>query len=83
MESDKIQEVRKAKNVPNNCMLITDQFEINNILEDIDFDHNPESIIQEDSFSSLFINTDMGDYTEIWGIHTSVVYDNSKAYRIY
>jgi hypothetical protein len=25
----------------------------------------------------------MGDYTEIWGIHSSVVYDNSKAYRIY
>jgi RAB protein geranylgeranyltransferase component A len=83
MESDKIQEVRKAKNVPNNCMLISDQYEINKILKDIGFDHNPESIIQEDSFSSLFINTDMGDYTEIWGIHTSVVYDNSKAYRIY
>lgn len=82
MESDKIKEVRKAKDIPDNCMLISDQYQVNEILDMIGFNHNPESIVLEDSFSSLFTDSKEGEFTEIWGIHENTVYKNSKAYRI-
>jgi len=82
---------KKAKNIDvENLTLITDQYEvdivINNVgeerLKNLGFTHDKDSIIHEDSFSAVFVGTKNGDYSEVWAFHNSFVKKNSIGYKL-
>lgn len=62
--------------------LVQDQYEINHILDSIGVEYDNESIIAEDSYGCLWVDVENGDYSEIWGIHTSVPYLDKWAVRL-
>jgi hypothetical protein len=62
--------------------LVTGSHEIDQILEHIGVEHDRESIVLEDSYSCLWVDTDNGDYSEVWGIHKSVPYTHLWAVRL-
>ena len=57
--------------------LVTGAFEVNQTLEKLDFNHDPESNVLEDSYHALFIKGD-----EYWGCHKATPLVNSTVYRI-
>lgn len=75
-------ETTKAKHLPDGLTLVTDSHEVNRTLDHLGIDHDPGSIILEDSYGALFIGSEDGAYTEVWGVHESVVNDNSTAYKL-
>lgn len=65
-----------------NLSLVTGSIEVNNVLEHIGVSHDPESIVAEDSYSCLWIDTENGEYSEVWGIHKSVPYTSLWAVKL-
>jgi hypothetical protein len=57
-------------------------YEIDQILDHIGVEQDRESIIAEDSYSSLWVNVENGEYTEVWGAHVSVPYLHKPVYRL-
>ena len=51
--------------------LVTNPREIDHILDSIGVEHNRDSIVLEDSYNCLWVDTDNGEYAEVWGIHKS------------
>ncbi|WP_206750720.1 hypothetical protein, partial [Halorubrum sp. SP3] len=54
--------------------LVTNPREIDHILESIGVEHDRESIVLEDSYNCLWVDTENGEYVEVWGIHKSTPY---------
>ena len=83
---NKIYDETKVKNLnPDekpNLRLLTGRMEIDHVLESIGVDHDPESIVLEDSYNCLWIDTKGGEYTEVWGIHKSTPYLDRVAVRL-
>jgi hypothetical protein len=79
---NKIYDEKKAKELGDHLLLITDSYEVRTILDHIGVNHDPSSIILEDSYSSLFVDTKAGEYSEVWGIHRSTVHKNDTAVRL-
>lgn len=52
--------------------LVTDPYDIDHVLDHIGVDHDRDSIVLEDSYNCLWIDTQDGEYVEVWGIHKSV-----------
>jgi len=55
-----------------NLQLVQNQEKINQILEHIGVTQDRNSIILEDSYGCLWVDTAHGAYTEVWGIHKNV-----------
>jgi len=62
--------------------LVTDSYEIDQILDHIGVEHDRDSIVLEDSYGCLWVDADNGDYSEVWGIHKSVAYTSLWAVRL-
>jgi hypothetical protein len=62
--------------------LVSGSYEVNQILEVAGVEHDPDSIVLEDSFGCLFVDTAHGAYSEIWGVHKSVPYLDATARRV-
>jgi len=65
-----------------NLSLVTGSFEVNQILDHLGVDHDPDSIVAEDSYGCLWVDVSDGEYTEVWGIHKSVPYMDRIAVRL-
>lgn len=57
--------------------LITDAYEVNQILDRLGVNHDSDSIVLEDSYHSIFTKGD-----EYWGCHKATPRTNSTVYRI-
>lgn len=57
--------------------LITDAHEVRQILDRLGVNHDPDSIVLEDTYGSILTNGE-----EYWGIHKSTPLVHSTAYRI-
>ena len=55
-----------------NLQLVQNQEKINQILEHIGVTQDKDSIVLEDSYGCLWVDTAHGSYTEVWGIHKNV-----------
>ena len=55
---------------------------VQNELEQKGLIHDTESIILEDSFASLWVDVEQGDYVEVWGCHYDTPHLNDTAYKI-
>lgn len=80
-DEKKVRELQPEEK-PNLQLIQTGQGTINQILDDIGVDHDPESIVLEDSYGSLWVDSEGGEWTEVWGIHKSVPYLNRTAVRL-
>lgn len=65
-----------------NLSMVQGQFEVNQVLDHIGVDYDNESVIAEDSYGCLWIDTCGGDYCEVWGMHMSVPYLNRDVVRL-
>lgn len=75
-------ETKAVENLDNDYKIITDQKEINRILDNIGADYDPDSIVLEDSYGSLFVKIDDGDYSEVWGVHNNTPRDHHTAHKL-
>lgn len=74
---------RKVEDLPDRLSLILDQREVNSILDDIGVEHDPDSIVAEDGYNTLFVDSnEHGQYMEVWGIHYNVPMDFQTAYKL-
>jgi hypothetical protein len=73
---------KKVKNLNDSLLLISDSQEVNQILDRIGVNHDPSSIILEDSYNTLFVDTNQGDYSEVWGIHKNTATLDRVAVRL-
>lgn len=62
--------------------LVTDPYEIDQILDHIGVTHDRDSIVLEDSYSCLWVDTQNAEYVEVWGIHKSTPYLDRVAVRL-
>lgn len=70
-----IYDEKQAKELENGkYTLISGTHEVQHVLDSIGVSHDPESIIAEDSYSSLLVETWEGEYTEVWGFHSNTVH---------
>lgn len=65
-----------------NLSLVEDSFEIDKILDYIGVDYDRDSIILEDNYNCLWVDTNYGEYTEVWGIHHSIPHNDRIAVRL-
>lgn len=65
-----------------NLSLVTGGHEVNEILDMIGIEHDPDSIVRRDSYHALLVDTNHGAYSEVWGIHYSVPHLSHTAYRL-
>lgn len=84
-------QTKKAKNINDeNLTLITDQYEVDIVIDNVGkkrlkslgFTHDTDSIIHEDSFSAVLVGTKNSDYSEVWAFHNSFVKKNSIGYKL-
>lgn len=57
---------------PNLQLIQGGAFEIDQVLDHIGVTHDRDSIIAEDSYSSLWVDSENGEYTEVWASYASV-----------
>jgi hypothetical protein len=57
--------------------LITDPYDVNQILNRLGVNHDPDSIVLEDSYHAIFTKDD-----EYWGCHKATPLTSSTVYRI-
>jgi len=62
--------------------LVTGSREVNDILDICEIEHDPESIVLEDSYNSLLVNVENGEYSEVWGIHQFVPHLSHYAVKL-
>lgn len=74
--------VRDLPQDPEDLQLVTGSVEVNEILDRIGVDHDPESVVLEDSYGCLWVDVEDGEYSEVWGIHKSAPYMNRYAVRL-
>jgi len=67
---------------PNLDLVQGGRCEIDQILDHIGVDQDRDSIIAEDSYSSLWVDVQNGEYVEVWGAHASVPYTHKRVYRL-
>ena len=80
--TDKPLETKPVGELDEHLSLVTDQYEVNRILDYIGAEHDPDSIVLQDSYGCLFADVEKGDYSEVWGVHRSVPYKAATAYRL-
>ena len=80
--NDEPLETTSVEQLDDHLTLTTDQHEVNRILDHIGAEYDADSIVLEDSYGCLFVDTEQGDYTEVWGVHRSVPYKAATAYRL-
>lgn len=81
---DQIEELTTVREIPDYLRYIdTGIHDTYQFLDRFGIDHNPESIVLEDSFNTVFYgnNPDTGEF-EIWVAHKSVPYLNADAFKI-
>lgn len=82
-ESDPQPETMKVKELSDDLELEGDHHTVNKILDAIGVEHDPDSLVLEDSYSTLFVGyTQHGDYAEVWGVHKDTAYRNTTAYKL-
>lgn len=79
-DEKKVRELQDS-NKPN-LSLVSGSYEVNEILEHLGIEHDPESVVLEDSYNCLWVDTEGGEYTEVWGIHKSTPYMDRVAVRL-
>jgi len=77
-----IYDEKQVSELSNDLLLVTDQHSINKTLSCIGVTHDLESVVLEDSYGCLFVETEDGDYAEVWGIHKSTPYLSETADRL-
>lgn len=65
-----------------NLQLIQDSYDIHEILDREGIENDPESIVLEDSYNCLWVDTEEGEFSEIWGIHKTVPFNHLTAVRL-
>jgi hypothetical protein len=71
-----------VEEVPDSLRLMQGgSYEVNQFLNNLGIDHNPDSIVLEDSFNTVFYGDNNGDF-EVWVCHKSVPYLNARAYKV-
>lgn len=78
---DQFEKEGKVKDIPDNLKLQCGTYEVKQRLEDLGIDHDPQSIVLEDSFNCIFEGNN-GDNYEIWVCHKSVPYLQARAYKV-
>ena len=83
IDINQIEKEATVNDIPESLRLITGSYEVNQFLDNFDISHNPDSIVLEDSYNSVFYGTsDESGNFEIWVCHKSVPYLNARAYKI-
>ena len=62
--------------------LVETRESIDAILDHIGVEYDRDSIVLEDSYNCLWVDTEDGEYTEVWGIHKTVPYNHLWAVRL-
>ena len=75
-------ETKAVEELDEHLTLVTDSYEVYNILDHIGAEYDADSIVLEDSYGCLFVDVKQGDYSEVWGVHPSVPYTAATAYRL-
>jgi hypothetical protein len=55
---------------------------IDHVLDHIGVEYDRDSIVLEDSYNCLWVDTFAGEYSEVWGIHKCVPYNELIAVRL-
>lgn len=76
----RVHELNSTKNyqLENNISIITDVISEIGLVEE----HNPDSIVRQESFSSIFIKYNNDEYAEIWGCYYKKPCDNHLIYKL-
>lgn len=70
-----------VSDIPDGLKLQSGSYEVNQRLDELGIEHNPDSIVLSDSFHCKFEGYNDGEY-EIWVCHKSVPYLNARAYKL-
>lgn len=63
--------------------LVTSSLDVNAILDRLGVDHDPDSIVLEDSYHALFLKGSPGsEEYEVWGCHKATPRTNSTVYKL-
>lgn len=83
IDFNQIEKECKVKDIPDNLNYMSGSYEVNQFLDRYGIDHNPDSIVLEDSFNCVFYgnNQESGNF-EIYVCHKSVPYLEARAYKI-
>lgn len=71
----------KVRDIPDNLPYFSGSYEVNQFLDRLGIEHNPDSIVLEDSFNGVLHGNNNGEY-EVWLIHKSVPYLNTTAFKV-
>jgi len=72
----------RVSELPEHLQIVQESCEIDKILDRIGVSHDRSSIVQEDSYSTLWVDTAHGSYSEVWGIHRNVPHNSLFAVRL-
>jgi len=81
-QNDEPLETKPVGELDEHLTLVTDSYEVYDILDYIGAEYDADSIVLEDSYGCLFVDVKQGDYSEVWGVHRSVPYTAATAYRL-
>lgn len=81
IDTNQIEKEGTVNDIPDNLNLISGSYEVNQFLDNLGIEHDPNSIVLEDSFNCVFEGYNEGDY-EVWVCHKSVPYLGARAYKI-
>lgn len=70
-----------VRDIPDSLNLISGSYEVNQFLDNLGIEHDPESIVESDSFNCVFEGYENGDY-QVWVVHKNVPYLNARAYKV-
>lgn len=65
-----------------NLQLIQGFESVHHVLDRIGVTYDEESIVAEDDYHTLWIDTRNGEYSEVWAIHKTVPYTHLTAVRL-
>lgn len=67
-----IKDEKRVSELPDHLQIVQGSSDIDTILNHIGVSHDRSSIVNEDSYSTLWVDTKHGEYSEVWGIHRNV-----------
>jgi len=76
-----IHDEKRVSELPEHLLMVQGGCEIDRVLDCIGVDHDRSSIVTEDSYSTLWVDIQNGEYSEVWGIHRNVPHNHLFAVR--
>ena len=77
-----IYDEKPVRELGDHLRLVRGSREIDTILDHIGVTYDRDSVILEDSYNCLWVDTQNGEYSEVWGIHKNVPYMDRIVVRL-